>query len=337
MKKISLFALILIIIVVILTPIILGYNIGDLGDDLKNLFFAQYETVTYDIDEAFTSLCIDTDTADVHLLVAEDGKSKVTVYKRKNESFNVSVSKGELCIESNESKVNFSFNFESPKITVYLPEGEYESLDIQNDTGDVILDGGVSFDRIDVTLDTGDAHVFESANEYINIAAETGNVHIQGAKYGAASIKTDTGDVTLKDVICDNDISITNDTGKITVSSLECNGKIGLTVDTGKVFITNATCNDLSSVGSTGDINLINVVVSEKMSIERGTGDVLLESCDGGEILITTDTGDVRGSLLSDKIFITNTNTGRVNVPETTSGGKCKITTDTGNIIIEIE
>jgi hypothetical protein len=172
---------------------------------------------------------------------------------------------------------------------------------------------------------------------YEFVAAETGNVHIQGAKYGAASIKTDTGDVTLKDVICDNDISITNDTGKITVSSLECNGKVGLTVDTGKVFITNATCNDLSSVGSTGDINLINVVVSEKMSIERGTGDVLLESCDGGEILITTDTGDVKGSLLSDKIFITGTNTGRVNVPETTSGGKCKITTDTGNIIIEIE
>ena len=31
-----------------------------------------------------------------------------------------------------------------------------------------------------------------------------------------------------------------------------------------------------------------------------------------------------------------NTDTGKKQIPETTTGGKCKITTDTGNIIIEI-
>jgi len=59
-------------------------------------------------------------------------------------------------------------------------------------------------------------------------------------------------------------------------------------------------------------------------------------ACDAGEIVIETDTGDVEGTLLSDKIFITETDTGRIDVPKTTTGGRCQITTDTGDIKIKI-
>jgi hypothetical protein len=40
--------------------------------------------------------------------------------------------------------------------------------------------------------------------------------------------------------------------------------------------------------------------------------------------------------LLSEKVFITKSDTGRIDVPETVTGGKCKITTDTGSIRIYI-
>ena len=49
-----------------------------------------------------------------------------------------------------------------------------------------------------------------------------------------------------------------------------------------------------------------------------------------------THTGDVSGNLLSDKVFITETDTGRIDVPKTTTGGKCEIKTDTGDIRISI-
>ena len=81
---------------------------------------------------------------------------------------------------------------------------------------------------------------------------------------------------------------------------------------------------------------MADVIAVGMISVERSTGDVKLDSCDAGEISVTTDTGDVTGSLLTDKVFITQTDTGRVNVPETTSGGKCRIFTDTGDIQIEI-
>ena len=58
------------------------------------------------------------------------------------------------------------------------------------------------------------------------------------------------------------------------------------------------------------------------------TGDVKFDACDASEISVKTDTGDVTGSLLTDKVFITNTDTGRVNVPQTATGGRCEIITD---------
>ncbi|MBR2023360.1 MAG: hypothetical protein IJ996_02435, partial [Clostridia bacterium] len=71
--------------------------------------------------------------------------------------------------------------------------------------------------------------------------------------------------------------------------------------------------------------------------IERDTGGVQFTFCDAEEITVETDTGSVKGSLLSDKVFIAHSDTGRVIVPTTQTGGRCEINTDTGSIIIEIK
>ena len=94
-------------------------------------------------------------------------------------------------------------------------------------------------------------------------------------------------------------------------------------------------CKNLISGGSTGDIILSGVVAAEKNSITRSTGDIKLDWCDAGEIYIKTDTGDVSGRLLSDKVFFAKTDTGKIKVPKSTSGEVCEIETDTGNIIFE--
>ena len=105
-------------------------------------------------------------------------------------------------------------------------------------------------------------------------------------------------------------------------------------MSTGKTALDNVTCKNLTSGGSTGDILLQKVIAADKISIQRSTGDVKLEGSDAAEIYVKTDTGDVTGSLLTDKVFVTDTDTGRVDVPKTTPGGRCEITTDTGDIRI---
>ena len=100
--------------------------------------------------------------------------------------------------------------------------------------------------------------------------------------------------------------------------------------------MTDVTCGSLRSEGSTGDMIMQNVIVGGSMRIERSTGDIKMTACDAAEIEIETDTGSVTGTLLTEKVFIASSDTGRVSVPETVTGGRCKITTDTGSIKIEI-
>ena len=70
--------------------------------------------------------------------------------------------------------------------------------------------------------------------------------------------------------------------------------------------------------------------------IERSTGDVIFNKSDAGEIYIETDIGDISGTLLTNKIFIYDADTGDVKLPSVMSGGKCQIETDTGDIEISI-
>lgn len=160
-------------------------------------------------------------------------------------------------------------------------------------------------------------------------------VYLPETKYDSLIIKEDTGDIEVPEDFKFRSIDISTSTGDIKVSNVTCEGDLKINVSTGKVNLTDIKCKNFISNGSTGDVSLKNMIATEKFFIERSTGDVKFDDCDATEIWIETDTGDVTGKLLSEKIFITQTSTGDVNVPKTTNGGKCEITTSTGDIIIK--
>lgn len=101
--------------------------------------------------------------------------------------------------------------------------------------------------------------------------------------------------------------------------------------------MTDVACADFSAKSKTGTILLKNVVASNCFCIENNIGDVRFENSDAAQISVKTSTGDVTGTLLSEKVFITETSTGTIRVPKTITGGKCEITTSTGNIKIDIK
>ena len=49
-----------------------------------------------------------------------------------------------------------------------------------------------------------------------------------------------------------------------------------------------------------------------------------------------TETGHVKGTLLSDKNFQVHSETGSIDVPKGKEGGLCSISTETGDVKIEI-
>ena len=205
------------------------------------------------------------------------------------------------------------------KVVCYEMSDMKHTTTVQNDTLTInVTDEREWYDHIGITLGSPKITVYLPKTEYDSLA-----------------IKEDTGDIEVPEVFKFKSIDIATSTGDINVSNITCGGDIVINVSTGKVNLTDIKCKSFISDGSTGDISLKNVIATEKFSIERSTGDVKFDACDATEIWVETDTGDVTGKLLSEKIFITQTSTGDVHVPKSTNGGKCEITTSTGDIYIK--
>lgn len=288
--------------------------------DLSLFGGADYETNTISIKESFESISIEGDKEDVVLLPSDDGKCKVVFYERDRERHTASVGNGTLSIELIDERKWYDylalFSFSSPTITVYLPEDGYASLSVGESTGDIEIPADFAFESIDVSVSTGDVDCRASASGAIRIGTSTGRIRLEDLDAGEVALSVSTGGVE--------------------VNSVACEGNVSIAVSTGRTRLTDISCRSVDSDGSTGDIAMENVIASDAITVERSTGNVKLEKCDAAELTVTTDTGDVTGTLLSEKVFIARSDTGRVDVPETSGGGMCRITTDTGDIKIAV-
>ena len=281
----------------------------------------KYVTNTYEFEDAVENVRIQSKTAQIEFLKSEDGKTKVVCYETKKCMHVTKIKDGTLSIEINDTRKWYDyinvFDFSTDKITVYLPEGAYGDLNVKASVSDVRIGAGYTFQNISVRLSTGSIHCNASA---VNLL----------------QMHTTIGDVKLTDLSAGR-IDLIASTGKITASKIECKGEMRVEISTGDIYFTDVTCQNLISEGDTGDLNLKNVIAQEKFDFERSTGDVKFEKCDAAELFIETDTGSVKGSLLTEKIFIVETDTGRIDVPKSVSGGRCEIETDTGDVNITIQ
>lgn len=322
MDKVTKIWLIIAVSLVLIGCALFAVTMSNLSWNFTKLSTDHYETNTYKIQDDFNNIHMETDTADIVFTLSGDGNCRVECYEEENAKHTVTVKDGTLTIKLIDERTVSDYigyigiHYDTPKITVYLPEYQYTSLFIEEDTGDIEIPKDFQFETVEIKVSTGDVKVFASASEWMQIETNTGDLQVTDSVVGSLALSVSTG--------------------RMTVSQVDCPGEILLKISTGKTNLTDVTCERLLSRGGTGDIYLENVIVDKIFSIARGTGDVTFERCDAGEVFIQTDTGDVRGSFLTEKVFITETDTGHVNVPKSANGGRCEISTDTGDIRIEI-
>ncbi len=304
---------------VLIGCIIFGGVMTVLKWDFTNLSTAKYETNNYRIQEDYKHISIVTDTADVTFIPSENEESSVICFEEQHVNHTVGVKDGVLIIEVADTRAwyeHINLFSRTPKITVSIPHGTYGALSIKSSTGDIEIPNEFQFEQMDIAGRTGNVTVRASAGDAVKIKTTTGNICVEDASAGSLRLSVSTG--------------------KITVSNVICRGDAHINVSTGKTLLTHVQCKNLTSEGDTGDISLNRVITAETLSIERNTGDVKFDNSDAAEIFIKTDTGDVTGSLRTDKVFIVHTDTGRVDVPKTATGGRCQISTDTGDIKITV-
>ncbi len=288
--------------------------------DFTKLSTTKYQTSTHEITEAFKGISVVANTANVVLVVSQDTSCTVVCHEQANVTHAVSVKDGALVIEEMDARKwyeHIGINSGRAKITVSLPQAEYAALSVKAATGDVEIPKELRFSDIDISITTGDVVSLASATNAVKIKTTTGSIHAEGEHAGSLSLSTTTGGITAKGFLCEGDVAIS--------------------VGSGKLELTDISCHALACEGTTGDHALKNVVATQKLFIKATTGDVRFDACDAAEIVVQVSTGDITGTLLSEKIFLPKSTTGNIDVPKTTTGGRCEITTTTGDIHLEIQ
>ena len=297
-----------------------------MGFDFSKLNTMPTQTNTHVVTEEFRSISIQTNTADVVFVFSEEEECKVVCQEPEGLTHSVSVEEGllegTLVIKVQDTRKwydHLGISFGEIKVTVYLPYSLFlGDLSIETNTGDVEIPDFFTVRSVDIVTDTGDVSVGNvNVAGNVSIATDTGDVSLNAVgAFGALRVKTNTGDLDCYGGSAASVVAQTN-TGKTELQYLTTEGSMFVSANTGNVLLRN------TKVGS-------------KLTVVTNTGGVTFDRSDAALISVTTDTGDVTGSLLSEKIFFANSKTGKIQTPKGMSGGECEITTDTGDIILTI-
>lgn len=321
MKKSGKIALLVAIALTVVGLAVMFFAMLSVGFDFRRLDSSKYVSKTQPVTIDFDRISVELNVSDLEFVLTEDDTCRVELYENEKTPHTVTMDGETLVIrETDERKWydHIGFQFDSAKVTVYLPKKAYDKLTVVGDTSDVTVPTGMTVSAAEISLSTGDVAFYATVGDFV-------------------SIKTTTGDVTVADIGVKHTATLTTETGEITLRSVTASA-VCFETDTGDVELDNVNCEQLTGKSDTGDISLDNVIVTGHLNLESDTGDVELERCDAATLSIRTSTGDVEGTLLSAKVFHTDTSTGDVVIdPYTTEGGRCEIFTSTGDIHIRIE
>lgn len=251
---------------------------------------ANYQTNIHTITEDFSDISIKTTTANVVFVYSPEeagvevggsdgGKvvsGKVVCYEEEKAKHFVRVENGALVIELQDERAWYEqvgFNFETPKITVYLPKNEYSALKIAASTGSVEVGEKFKFSSADIALTTGSVKLLSEVSGNAKIASTTGNILVESKSCAGLELAATTGNITA---------------GGVSVS-----GGVSLSLTTGKAELSDISCGSFSASGKTGNMRLSNVTADGKLSAELTTGGLVLTDISVGEAELKTSTGEI--------------------------------------------
>lgn len=283
--------------------------------DFTRLNTVSFKTNTYNVEEPFTNISVMAAEGDVKLLPSDDGKCRVVCTEGEKIYHSVAVDNNTLTVERFDSRKWYEcigVYWGKMEITVYLPQYEYETLYIKSVSGNITIPEAFTLGKAEIKNTSGEVSFKSYVKNDLSVNTVSGDLHLSGVNSKNVDVQSTSGEIDLQEITSAEKISVKTVSGSINLSSINA-----------KTYACKST---------SGDIVFSNVIAAEGITVKSVSGNIELLSCDGDTLSIKTTSGDVSGSLLTQKIFITETESGDVDVPNTLSGGKCEIKTVSGNI-----
>ncbi len=309
-----------IILLVSAGVVLLGCVMAGVAFAFGARFNNNVEYVTHSVEQDFKNVSISTN-ADVKIKASPDGKCYAICTQSEKITFTLGVEGETLVLNENDERKWYNYigiNFDEPRNAVlYLPEGIYAALSVQNTNGSIRYETSkIVFESAILTAKSGNIDVLGDADTLV-LTAISGEVSVNSGNLKSLNISTQSGEVEL--------------------SGVNVGEQAQIQTDSADVSFKNGNLQNLSISTKSGEIELENVVASEKMQIESKSGEISIEMCDAGEIVIESSSGEVEAILLSDKLFNVKTSSGRTRYPASVKdGGICNVTTKSGNVEIRV-
>ncbi len=277
MKKTAIAILIAVLVVAI------GGGLCFVGLSAVNFKFekldrTEYVTNTYDFGDPVQEIDLEGHTVDVELLPSEGGNCRVVCFENDRERYAVSLESGRLVIRPKDSKKGWSFllfSFKSPRISVYLPAGEYALLKASLNTGDITVDKALSFVNLEVELHTGDLTLSGVQAQRVSAHAGTGDIRLSNMAPEAVELSVRTGKIVLNNVVCSGDLTCESTTGDIRLTDVD-GANLHLKASTGDITGTIRTSKTFEASASTGKVDVPNTTADGRCEAHTSTGDIRL-------------------------------------------------------------
>lgn len=271
-----------------------------MGFDFSKLGEASFGTKTAAVDEVFHNISVSGEDCDVRFYPSESGRAEVICRVRENTAYDVGVKDDTLCIKRQEELCRLRYigiYRDEAAINVYLPESDYRSLAVNTRSGDITIPEEFRFESVNLKSNSGEIEMSASFGGDLSAMSESGDIHIAGTALGFLSAQSSSGEIAVEKVNAEEYIQAKT---------------------------------------KSGDIGFSQVIAEDNIHAESVSGDIKLKGSDAKELWLKSHSGDVTGTLLTGKVFLTDTASGSVSVPKSASGGKCAISTKSGDIDFKI-
>ncbi|HLR40510.1 MAG TPA: DUF4097 family beta strand repeat-containing protein [Virgibacillus sp.] len=190
------------------------------------------------INDDFNNIEVTANEAEVEILPTSDSQAKVELSgKNSNYRLSTGVEGSTLKVDvayKQKKLFNFDFTLASLSLKVYLPEKEYNSLQIESGNGRVRVDD-LQAKVIHVKTDNGQIKLNHIGSSEVTAEADNGTIDMENVTATNVKVKADNGKIKLKDV--EGNLSGTTNNGSISLVTRDLHRSIDFETDNGRINI----------------------------------------------------------------------------------------------------
>lgn len=322
MSKTKKILLIIAIICIVIGGIITILALAAVKFNIFKFNTVNFENKTCIINDDFENINVYEVSFDITFIKSDNNECKI-IYPEGDQI------KQTISVENNTLKVAYKderkwyerigfYWLDDDGIKIYLPKNEYEKLYISSVSGDICVPDNFTFSETDLESTSGEIEFYSITKNRLNAETVSGDLNIKNVN-GSLTAKSTSGEIYISNISTKT---------------------INIKTTSGDISLIDAKNTENIEINSTsGDISINDTVNTKDTLIQSTSGEVSLMNFDSEYLKIETVSGDVEGSLLSEKVFITDTTSGDVDVPigNSLAFGECVVSTTSGDISFKIK